>query len=73
MTKLKTAQMARAEGLPVYTLLNWIRYGLIRPPERDCTGHYWWGAEDIDAVRRVIAERRPGRSRDAVAPATAAA
>jgi hypothetical protein len=62
-TKTKTASTAQAVGLRVFTLLNWVRYGLVPPPERDCSGHYWWGPEDIAAVRHVLADRNRRHSR----------
>lgn len=60
--KLKTAPAARSLNLPVFTLLNWIRYGLVAAPERDSSGHYLWGAADLEAAREVQRHRPAPRS-----------
>ena len=67
MTALKkTTTAARELGVPVYCLLNWIRYDVIPAPQRDDSGHFVWGPAEIETARRVRDERRPV-SRHAVA------
>ena len=60
MTTLKkTTTTARELNVPVYTLHNGIRYGVIAAPERDDSGHYVWGPTDIEMARRVRDQRQP--------------
>ena len=67
MTLLKkTTTTARELDVPVFTLHNWIRYGVIPAPQRDDSGHFVWEAADIETARQVRDERRPV-SRRAVA------
>ncbi len=58
----KTTEVARELTLPVYTLLNWIRYGVISTPRNDSSGHYLWGGEDVAAARAAAQRRRPGET-----------
>lgn len=55
----KTTATARELGVRVYTLLNWIRYGVIPRPPQDDTGHFLWGHAEIEAARRARDERCP--------------
>lgn len=60
MTPLKkTTTAARELNVPVYALHNWIRHGVIPAPQRDDSGHFVWGAVDIETARRVRDVRRP--------------
>ena len=59
MTALKkTTKTARELDVPVYTLHNWIRYGVIPAPLRDDSGHFVWGPADIETARQARDERR---------------
>lgn len=57
--QMKTTTAARELGVPVYTLLNWIRYQVIPTPPRDDSGHFLWTSESILAARKIRDERRP--------------
>jgi hypothetical protein len=54
----KTADIARLLGQPYYRLAYMIRAGLIAPPPMDSARDYCWRDEDVEAARRVLAERR---------------
>jgi hypothetical protein len=49
-------------------LANMLRCKKIKAPPKDTSGDYLWGQEDIEAARRVLAARRPGRSAPAAVP-----
>jgi len=57
----KTTTTARELGVPVYALLNWIRYEVIPTPPRDDSGHFLWDSESILAAQIARDERRPNR------------
>ena len=59
LTLRKTTTTARELGVPVYSLLNWIRYGVIPAPLRDDSGHFVWGPADIETARQARDQRRP--------------
>jgi DNA-binding transcriptional MerR regulator len=54
----KTADAARLLGVPYYRLWYLIRVGQIPPPPKDSGGDYWWGEQDIEAVRKILAKRK---------------
>ena len=59
MTTLrKTTATARLIGVPPSMLLGWIRHGLLPAPQRDDSGHYLFGADDIAAACRLRDQRR---------------
>lgn len=57
----KTTTTARELGVPVYALLNWIRYGVIPMPPKDDSGHFLWNSDSILAAQIARDERRPNR------------
>ncbi len=60
MIAMKTTAVARALGVPVYAVHNWVRHGIVPVPPKDSSGHYLWSPPDVAAVRRARDERRPG-------------
>lgn len=68
--KVKTTPAARLVGVPVFHLFNWIHYGMLQAPERDSSGHFLWGPQDLQAARELL-EARQGRQarRQAATPA----
>lgn len=56
-THRKTTATARQIGVPPSMLLGWIRHGLLPTPQRDDSGHYLFGEDDIAAACRVRDQR----------------
>jgi hypothetical protein len=59
MSKIKTTQAVMSLGTTYHRLFSLIRYGKIRRPEKDSSGDYLWGSDDLEAARYAL--RTDGR------------
>jgi hypothetical protein len=58
----KTPEAARALGVPYWRLSDAIRRGALTPPQKDSSGDYVWGPDDIERARAALAiDRRKNR------------
>ncbi len=53
---LKTPMAAVEIGTSPYRLQSLIRGGKLTPPQKDSSGDYLWGPEDLDRARAAIAK-----------------
>jgi hypothetical protein len=59
MGKRKTAVAVRELATNYIRLIGLVRYGRIPAPEKDSSGDYLWGDEDITRARLALARMRP--------------
>jgi hypothetical protein len=56
--KQKTVTVAKMLGKYPGYLITLVRQGRIPEPERDESGHYWWGESDVQAARLAMRTRQ---------------
>jgi hypothetical protein len=61
---LKTPEAARRLGVPYHRLFGLLRDGKLGPPQKDSSGEYVWGPEDVERARLALRARRGRRAEE---------